>query len=70
MYAMPLLLIAQGGSDFATIARPFAYAFVVWGSALFVWSGLLYVIQTRAALRGPDSPRLSFGQTQSAEEVQ
>jgi cardiolipin synthase len=72
MYAMPLLLMAQGGSDFATLARPVAYAFVVWGSALFVWSGLLYVVQTRAALRvgtsGP--PHLSFGQTPSAEEVQ
>lgn len=72
MYAMPLLLMAQGGSDFAAIARPFAYAFVVWGSALFVWSGLLYLVQTRVALRsGAGSPpHLSFGQTQSAEEVQ
>jgi cardiolipin synthase len=72
MYAMPMLLMAQGSSDFATIVRPVAYAFVVWGSALFVWSGLLYVVQTRAALRagtqGP--PHLSFGQTPSAEEVQ
>lgn len=72
MYAMPLLLIAQGSSDFATIARPFAYAFVVWGSALFVWSGLLYLVQTRAALRAGAAPppHLSFGQTHSAEEVQ
>jgi cardiolipin synthase len=53
MYAMPLLLIAQGGSDFATFIRPVAYAFVVWGSALFVWSGLLYLVQTRLALRAP-----------------
>lgn len=53
MYAMPLLLIAQGGSDFATFVRPVAYAFVVWGSALFVWSGLLYLVQTRLALRAP-----------------
>lgn len=51
LYAMPLLLLAQGGSDFATIARPFAYAFAIWGGALFVWSGLLYLVQTRAALR-------------------
>lgn len=72
MYAMPLLLIAQGSSGFATIARPFAYAFVVWGSVLFVWSGLLYVVQTRAALHAGAAPppRLSFGQTTSAEEVQ
>jgi cardiolipin synthase len=53
MYAMPLLLLAQGASDFATIVRPWAYAFVVWGGALFVWSGLLYVVQTRLALRSP-----------------
>jgi cardiolipin synthase (CMP-forming) len=57
MYAMPLLLIAQGGSDFATIVRPAAYAFVVWGSALFVWSGLLYLVQTRMALRSPPVAR-------------
>ncbi|PPK61225.1 CDP-alcohol phosphatidyltransferase family protein [Actinokineospora auranticolor] len=53
MYAFPLLLFAQGGSDFATVVRPVAYAFVVWGGLLFLWSGLLYVVQTRAALRLP-----------------
>jgi cardiolipin synthase len=53
MYAMPLLLLGQGASDFAAVVRPLAYAFVVWGGALFVWSGLLYVVQTRAALRSP-----------------
>ncbi len=53
MYAMPLMLLAQGGSAAATIARPFAYAFTVWGAALFLWSGVLYLVQTRAALRSP-----------------
>jgi cardiolipin synthase (CMP-forming) len=52
MYAFPLLLLAQGSSTAATIARPIAYAFAIWGSVLFVWSGLLYVAQTRSALRG------------------
>lgn len=51
MYAFPLLLLAQGSSTAATIARPIAYAFAIWGSILFVWSGLLYVAQTRSALR-------------------
>jgi cardiolipin synthase len=55
MYAMPLLLLAQGGSDAATLARPVAYAFAIWGGALFVWSGLLYLAQTRAALRSARS---------------
>jgi cardiolipin synthase (CMP-forming) len=55
MYASPLLLLAQGGSDVATIARPIAYAFAIWGAALFVWSGLLYLVQTRDALRSTAS---------------
>ena len=55
MYAMPLLLLAQGGSAAATLARPVAYAFAIWGGALFVWSGLLYLIQTRGALRSAKS---------------
>ncbi|WP_285498999.1 CDP-alcohol phosphatidyltransferase family protein [Actinokineospora sp. NBRC 105648] len=50
MYAFPLLLLAQGGSTAATLARPVAYAFAIWGGLLFLWSGVLYVVQTRAAL--------------------
>jgi cardiolipin synthase (CMP-forming) len=56
LYAMPLLLLAQGGSTAATIARPVAYAFAIWGGALFLWSGALYVLQTRMALRSPGRP--------------
>ena len=52
MYGFPILLLAQGTSTMATIARPVAYAFVIWGSLLFLWSGALYAVQTRAALRG------------------
>ncbi|MGH3757075.1 CDP-alcohol phosphatidyltransferase family protein [Actinophytocola sp.] len=51
LYAMPLMLLAQGGSLAATLARPVAYAFTVWGGALFLWSGVLYLVQTRMALR-------------------
>jgi cardiolipin synthase (CMP-forming) len=56
LYAMPLLLLAQGGSTAATIARPVAYAFAIWGGALFLWSGALYLRQTRVALRSPAPP--------------
>jgi cardiolipin synthase len=51
LYAMPLMLLAQGGSTAATLARPVAYGFAIWGGALFLWSGALYLVQTRAALR-------------------
>ncbi|MGX7827813.1 CDP-alcohol phosphatidyltransferase family protein [Actinokineospora sp. 24-640] len=56
MYAFPLLLLAQGGSTAAEIARPFAYALAIWGGLLFLWSGLLYIAQTRGALRLPATP--------------
>ncbi|WP_436496564.1 CDP-alcohol phosphatidyltransferase family protein [Actinokineospora sp. HUAS TT18] len=51
MYAFPLLLLAEGESTLATVVRPISYALAIWGGALFLWSGLLYLVQTRAALR-------------------
>ncbi|WP_189058160.1 CDP-alcohol phosphatidyltransferase family protein [Longimycelium tulufanense] len=51
LYAFPLLLLAQGGSTAAEIARPIAYAFTTWGGALYVWSGVLYVIQVVMGVR-------------------
>ena len=40
------MLLAQGGSTAATLARPVAYAFTIWGGVLFLWSGVLYLVQT------------------------
>ncbi|ANZ38916.1 CDP-diacylglycerol--glycerol-3-phosphate 3-phosphatidyltransferase [Lentzea guizhouensis] len=51
LYAFPLLLLAQGDSAWAQIAQPFAYAFIAWGGALYLWSALLYVYQFFSALR-------------------
>jgi cardiolipin synthase len=59
MYAFPLLLVGLGGSTFSIFVSHVATAFAVWGGVLFVWSGLLYTVQTRAALRG--SSKLSAG---------
>lgn len=55
LYAFPLLLVAQGDSLFATIARPIGYAFITWGVALYVWTGLLYLAQFVLAMRVPRS---------------
>lgn len=52
MYAFPFLLLTQGGSTVAAVARPIAYAFLTWGVLLYLWSGALYVIQTISAVRG------------------
>ena len=52
MYAFPFLLLTQGGSDVAAVARPIGYAFTIWGGVLYVWSGVLYVVQVVNALKG------------------
>ena len=53
LYAFPLLLLGLGTGWFADIARPFGYAFAAWGVALYLWSGLLYLVQFGMALRTP-----------------
>ena len=53
LYAFPMLLLAQGGSTAAQIARPIAYAFMLWGGALYLWSAGLYVYQLLLATRRP-----------------
>jgi cardiolipin synthase len=57
LYAFPLLLLGQGEGWFADLARPFGYAFAAWGTALYLWSGLLYLAQFVLALRRPPPAR-------------
>lgn len=51
LYAFPLLLLAQGDSAAATVARPIAWAFAWWGTGLYWWAGWLYLRQVRAMVR-------------------
>src|SRR5699024_4065674 len=50
MYAFPLLLLTQGEWTGVMVLRPVAYAFTSWGGALYVYSGMLYVFQTKHAV--------------------
>jgi cardiolipin synthase len=52
LYAFPLLLLADGDGLLASVARPFAYALTVWGGALYLLAGVLYVVQAVGLLRG------------------
>jgi cardiolipin synthase (CMP-forming) len=48
LYAFPLLLLADGTGDLTTtqtLASVFGWAFVVWGSTLYWWAGIVYLIQ-------------------------
>ncbi|MGQ0465475.1 MAG: CDP-alcohol phosphatidyltransferase family protein [Sporichthyaceae bacterium] len=50
LYAFPLLLLSDGSGAMTgtqTAAAVFGWAFAIWGTALYWWAGILYVIQVR-----------------------
>ena len=53
LFAFPMLLAALPGNDglIATVFRPLGWAFATWGSLLYVWAGVLYVVQVRRLIR-------------------
>ena len=52
LYAFPLLLLADNvHGTLQTVVQPLAVAFTIWGGALYVWSGLLYLIQVGLTVR-------------------
>ncbi len=57
LYAFPLLLAGQGTGVFAELARPFGYGFAAWGTALYLYSGMLYLAQFGLAMRGAPAQR-------------
>ncbi|ANY10427.1 CDP-diacylglycerol--glycerol-3-phosphate 3-phosphatidyltransferase [Pseudonocardia sp. HH130630-07] len=53
LYAFPLLLLGDGTAPAETVVAVVAHAFVIWGVALYLWSGALYLAQFVLALRRP-----------------
>lgn len=51
LYAFPLLLLADGDGTAAAIARPIAWGFTWWGTALYWVAGAMYAIQTAQLVR-------------------
>jgi cardiolipin synthase (CMP-forming) len=52
LYAFPLLLLAHNMHGWwGAVAQAFAVAFTGWGGALYVWSGVLYLLQVRLIVR-------------------
>ncbi len=55
--AFPLLLLVRGNISLAPWlfgpVQAFAYAFAVWGGALYLWSGVVYLVQFGRAMRRP-----------------
>lgn len=59
LYAFPLLLLATGDGTAADVARPIAWAFTIWGTALYLWSGLLYLVQVIQLVRADSAQAAS-----------
>jgi cardiolipin synthase (CMP-forming) len=53
LWAFPLLLAGLQTGWFADLCRPTGYAFAIWGSALYLYTGALYLAQISLALRAP-----------------
>jgi cardiolipin synthase (CMP-forming) len=51
LYALPLLLLGDGDSTLALLARVFGWSFGIWGVVLYWWAGFLYVVQLRRLFR-------------------
>lgn len=51
MYAFPLLLLSDGSGWVPSLAAIFGWAFAGWGTALYWWAGILYVVQVRRLLK-------------------
>jgi cardiolipin synthase (CMP-forming) len=52
LYAFPLLLLAHDVPGWVgAVAQAFAVAFIGWGGALYLWSGVLYLLQVRLTVR-------------------
>lgn len=58
LWGFPFVLLGAGESWLAEASRAFGWACVLWGTALYVYAGLLYTLQAVRLLRaeGPDAP--------------
>ncbi|MBA3745682.1 CDP-alcohol phosphatidyltransferase family protein [Sporichthya sp.] len=50
LYAFPFLLLGDGTGEMTTVqtlANVLGWSFAIWGSGLYWWAGVLYVVQVR-----------------------
>lgn len=45
LYALPIILLGHAAPAIATICLATGYAFLIWGTVLYLWVGLLYLRQ-------------------------
>jgi cardiolipin synthase len=57
MSAFPLILLGQWDALWSRVVLACGWAFLIWGMAMYLWSGVLYVIQVGMVVR--QLPRVS-----------
>jgi cardiolipin synthase len=53
MSGFPLVLLGQWDALWSRVILACGWAFVIWGMAMYLWSGVLYLIQVRMVLALP-----------------
>jgi len=59
MSGLPLVLLGQGDALWARVVLAIGWGFLIWGLAMYLWSGVLYLLQVGLVLRR--MPRVSAG---------
>ncbi len=59
LYAFPMLLAAlpSNSGTLATVFRPMGWAFATWGSTLYLWAAVLYLVQVNRLVRAERASR-------------
>jgi cardiolipin synthase len=61
LYAFPLLLLGDGTSAAATLAKVFGWAFAGWGIGLYWWAGVLYAYQVYKLVKSTERRVVAHG---------
>ncbi len=59
MSGFPLILLGQWDSGVGRALGACGWAFVIWGSGMYLWSGVLYLLRVRLVVR--ELPRVQRG---------
>ena len=65
----PLLLLGEGESLVSEIAHAFGWAFAIWGTALYWWAGVLYLVHVRQLVTGARAETPGLAPLQANKET-
>ncbi|NMM88936.1 CDP-diacylglycerol--glycerol-3-phosphate 3-phosphatidyltransferase [Rhodococcus sp. SRB_17] len=51
MFALPLILAGQGDWAIAAFTHTFGFAFLIWGTVLYVWTAVIYILKAAEVAR-------------------